>query len=271
MRCKDIQEKFLDYLTGEIDEASKDEVQSHLSACSSCREELESLSEIWTKLGVLPEEQPGKSMRPRFYAMLEAYKKGLEQESPTSKLKKIFDTWFGRMWPRPALQLAFTSTFLFIGLAAGYFLSTNGARTQEMAQLRQEVQTMRQTLAVSLLDQPSPTERLKGVSLSYSMEKPGDKILEALLQTLNGDPNINVRLSAVDALYLFRENPKVKEGLITSLSNQTSPLVQVALIDLMVSLRERRAIDSLRTLIADEKINPDVRQRAEQGIQQIRY
>lgn len=63
----------------------------------------------------------------------------------------------------------------------------------------------------------------------------------------------------------------VKEGLIHSLSKQTSPLVQVALIDLIVNMRERRAIDSLKQLIENEKFNPDVRRRAEQGLQKLSY
>jgi hypothetical protein len=270
MKCKDIREKFLDFLTGEIEEISKAQVQSHISTCASCREELESLSEIWTKLGVLPEEKPSKMLRSRFYDMLQAYKQGIEREKAKPRLGKILGASFSSLWPRrPAWQLVFSLVLLFAGLAAGYFLNFNGKRESEMVQLRQDVQNIRQTLAVSLLDQPSPSERLRGVSLSYSLEKPGERILEALLNTLNNDPNINVRLAAADALYLFYKNPAVKEGLIHSLSNQTSPLVQVALIDLMVSMRERQAIDSFKSLLADEKLNPDVKQKAEQGIQQL--
>jgi len=271
MKCKEIKEKFLDFLTGEIDDPSKKEIQNHISLCSSCREELENLSEIWTKLGVLPEEQPSKTLRPRFYTMLQSYKQGLEQESPAPRPGKIFKAWFARWWPKPAFQLSFSLMLLFTGLTAGYFLNSNGKRVNEVAELRQEVQNVRQTLAVSLLGQSSPSERLRGVNLSYSLERPGNRILEALLYTLNNDRNINVRLAAVDALYLFYENPAVKEGIIHSLSNQTSPLVQVALIDLMVSMRERRAIDSLKQLMEDEKLNPDVKQKAEQGIQKLSF
>jgi hypothetical protein len=274
MRCKEIREKFIDFLTGEIEEISKAQVQSHISSCASCREELEGLSEIWTKLGVLPEEKPSKMLRTRFYDLLQAYKQGLEPEKakPRLRLGEILEVRFSRFWPkRPAWQFVFSLSLLFIGLAAGFFLNFNGKRAGEMVQLRQDVQNMRQTLAVSLLDQSSPSERLRGVSLSYSLEKPGERILEALLNTLNNDPNINVRLAAVDALYLFYQNPTVKEGLIHSLSLQTSPLVQAALIDLMVSLRERQAIDSLQRLLADEKLNPDVKQKAEQGIKQLSF
>ena len=272
MKCKHIKVKFPDFLIGEWEDISKKEIQEHMSTCISCREELESLSEIWTKLGVLPQEQPSDSLRSRFYGMLDAYKQGLEQEKVKPRVHKLRGGWLTHWWPRqPVFQVTFSLALLLVGLTAGYLLNLNGKKVYEVASLRQEVQGMRQTLAVSLLEQSSPTERLRGVGLSYRMEKPNKKIIQSLLDILNNDSNVNVRLAAVDALYLFHENPTVKEGLIQSLSRQTSPLIQVSLIDLMVNMRERRSIESLKQLIQDEKLNPDVKNHAEQGIQLLTY
>lgn len=272
MKCKHIKEKFLDFLINELDETEKENVQSHLSSCSSCREELENLSEIWTKLGVLPEEQPSSALRSRFYTMLEAYKENLKQEKAPSLLTRLYDNWLIRWSPmRPAFQALTALVLLMGGLTLGYLLNSNGQNTTEVNQLHQELQGMRQTLAVSLLNKTSPSERLKGVSLSYDMKQPDKITLEALLDTLNNDSNVNVRLSAADALYLFYDNPTVKQGIIQSLSNQSSPLVQIALIDVIINMRERRAIEAFKQLIQDEKLNPDVKHRAEQGIQQLNF
>jgi len=130
---------------------------------------------------------------------------------------------------------------------------------------------MRQMLAVSLLDQQSPTERLRGVNLSYSLENPDSKTIGALLDTLNNDPSINVRLAAVDALYLFYNSPKVREGIIQSLSQQDSPFLQAALVDLLVSVQERQALESFRKLIAVNGLDPKVKQKLEQGIKELTY
>jgi hypothetical protein len=272
MKCQNIQEKFPDFLTGELDQSNKNSIEAHLASCDTCREELESLSAIWTKLGVIPEEKPRNGLRLRFYSMLEDYKQELKYQKSEASLSKKFNLWLERWWPkRQSVQFASALLLLCVGLITGLSLSTNGEKTTEMAQLRSEVYGMRQMLATSLLEQSSPSARLKGVSLSYQMENPDQKILDKLLHTLNNDTNVNVRLSAVDALYLFYNNPTVKEGLIQSISNQTSPLVQVALIDLIVSMKERRAVDSLRQLIQDEELNPDVKHHAELGIQQLTY
>jgi len=271
MNCHPIREMFAEYLLGDLNSSALADVRTHLSSCPACREELESLSAVWAKLGVLPREQPGPDLRRRFYDMLEAYKEGMEKETRGVNIGQILSRWVGRIMPRrPVYQFALSLVLLSAGLATGYLL--NGRRPaleNEMVLLRSEVRDMRQTIAMSMLKQASPSERLMGVSWSAQLEQPDKKILQALLETLDNDPNTNVRLAAVDALYLFYDHPQVKAGLAPSLGLQTSPLVQLALIDLLVEIRERRAAEALRILIQDEKLNPEVKKRAEIGLARL--
>jgi hypothetical protein len=270
MNCQNIKEKFPDFLIGDIDPNDKKGIESHLAECESCRQELENLGEIWAKLGVLPDVQPNKEMRTRFYTMLDAYRQGLDHEKPEPRLQKMLAGWLERWWPQhPAFQFSLALLMLVVGLTAGYFLNSSQNSSNGLQPLRQEVNSIRQALAISLLDHQSPTERLRGITMSFRMDQPGDKLLESLLDTLNNDPNVNVRLAAVDALYLFHNDPLVKTGLSQSLITQTSPLVQVSLIDLIVNIRERQAIDALRTLIQNESIHADVKQKAEQGLEEL--
>jgi hypothetical protein len=268
MRCENIKKKFLDFLVGDLEQEEKDKIQTHLAECASCREELENLSAIWTKLGVLPEEQPSGALRERFYTMLEGYKAGIHRGKTIQGIRKALSRLFGNFWgKRPAFQLAASFSFLLIGLFIGYFLRTGHQNTE----LRSEIQNMQQMLAVSLLEQRSPTERLRGINLSAGVEKPSAQTIGALLNTLNNDPNINVRLAAVDALYLFYNYPSVKESAIHSLSNQKSPLVQVALVDLLVTMRERQALESFKKLVQANELDPGVKQILERGIQELSY
>jgi len=169
---------------------------------------------------------------------------------------------------KPAYQLALALVLLAAGIGSGYVMSVRSRTTArtEAAGLKSEVDEMRRILAVSLLKQASPSERLLGVSWSARIDRPGDEIIRALLDTLNYDSNVSVRLAAVDALYLFYGRPEVKEGLIDSLARQSSPLVQMSLINLLVEIRERRAAEALERLIRDEKLNPKVKKRAELGL-----
>jgi HEAT repeat protein len=138
-----------------------------------------------------------------------------------------------------------------------------------IVELRDEVARLRQMVTLTLLEQPSANERLEGVSYSTQLEAKDEKVLTALLQALGSDPNVNVRVAAVGALRRYADSTAVRKGLLQSLAKEDSPLVQMELIDLMVSLREKDSIPVLEQILHKADLNPTVRQQAERGLQQI--
>jgi len=230
MKCNQIKKRFSDFLTGEIDKATRKEIEEHVTACGSCRDELEGLSAIWTKLGVLPEEQPSSNVRTRFYTALEKYKQGLEKEKARPDLGKLLDGWLERWAPRrPVFQFSMALMLLVVGLTAGYFLRAGLQGGGEIARLRQELHQVRQIAEVSLLRQESLSERLRGIAVTSRVEQSDEGTLETLLRIVSSDTNINTRLAAIDALPLLPDYPLVRQEFIQSLSEQTSPLVDIAL------------------------------------------
>ena len=272
MKCEDLNSKLADFLSGEIDARDKEACDLHLASCAACADEVRLLSQTWTRLGVLPLEQPSPALRQRFYGMLEAYQRGLVREGSGRPFGRVAGSLAGNLWPRkPVLQFALPLTFLVVGLGAGLLLRGGRPASSEGAQLQKNILDREQATAVSLLQQGSASERLQGISLIREADKRGETTLNALLDALNTDPNVNVRLAAVEALYLFGADPQVKNRIVFSLERQDSPLVQSALIDLLVSLREQRAVSALRQLIQDQKLNPYVKKKAAAGIQQLVY
>jgi hypothetical protein len=267
MTCDRIQERFADYLTGDLDEAGRESMRQHILACAACRKDLEDLTVIWAKLGVLPEEQPSGGLRHRFYTMLEDYKDRLaaEREAARAEARRGWRAWF--TFQRPAFAASFSAFLLLAGAAAGWL--AGGGSALKRASLARELQDMRQQAALSLLSQPSASERIQGVSYTAAVKDPSETTLAALFKAVDTDPNPNVRLAAVDALYLFRDRPGVRESLVKSLAVQTYPLVQVALIDFLVEVRESRAAEALKSLIEGGDLTPEVKSRAEQGLKQI--
>jgi hypothetical protein len=277
MNCDDVREHLAEYWSGELGPAGGGEFAAHLDHCESCRQEAESLGAIWANLGLIPAESPGREMRSRFYEALEAYRQGMvaaEQARP-----RPFKAFFEKYWPkRPALQFAMSAACLVIGLGVGYSVhnvrrsaaATPATNAGEMAQLRGEVDNMRQLVALSLLRQSSPTERMKGVDWSNRVPQSDTEVLAALLYTINHDDNVNVRLSAVDALRYFGESPVARKGLRQSIPRQTSPLVQIALIDLSVELRDSQSTPVLETLAEQAGINPEVRDRARWAMEKLK-
>jgi hypothetical protein len=267
MKCEEFRDKLPDVLTGDLPPRVKAAFDAHLADCAACAEELHKVSEVWAKLGVIPAEQPSPAVRDRFYAMLESYQDGLRAEDAAAARRRRPAASFGGFWTRrPAFQFAAALVLLAFGLGAGFFLSRANGKT---ARLSNEVESMRQALSASLITRPSPSDRIQGVNTSARLKRPDATTLGLLLRTLDEDPSLNVRLAAVDALYLFQGQPGVREGIVTSLAKQTSPILQVALIDLLVGIREIRAAAALRSLVGDDKSAPEVRKRAELGIKEL--
>jgi HEAT repeat protein len=128
---------------------------------------------------------------------------------------------------------------------------------------------MRQMVSLSLMQQQSASDRLKGVTWSSRLEEPGREVVSALLDTLLHDPNVNVRLAAIDALARFADEQRVRQGAIDALQTTSSPMVQVALIDFVVGVREQNSVETLKRMAADPGLNETVRARASQGLDRL--
>jgi hypothetical protein len=269
MKCDKALELFADYWAGSLDSAEKAQFESHLAECPQCREEFESLNRLWTDLAGIPTEEPGHAVRSRFYAMLAEYRRDMDR-SPKASLRSKFREWFGPMLRLvPSYQLGLGVLILACGFISGYLIRSMRNGSPELAELRSEVREMRQMMSLSLLKQQSASERLKGVSWSSQVSHPDPEFLSTLVHTLNYDPNVDVRLAAVDALARFAGYATVRLDLIRSLPRQDSPLVQISLIDLLVQLHERQSADVFKQIIEDTNQNPQVRARAQWGLRNI--
>jgi len=270
MKCNDALEMLPDLLLGELNERTSAAIQTHLDHCRTCRAEFQALSELWHELGALPESDPERNLRPAFDGMLAAYKQGMQHRESRTTLAKRLNTWIGTWWPsQPLVQFASAAACLVVGVMIGIFSHSTEPPSHDVMTLQKEIHEMREITAISLLRQDSPTERLHGITLGAQSQQPGDELVASLLDALQSDPNVNVRLAAVDALYLFRDHARVRNGLIESLARQTSPLVQIALIDLLTEIREKKAIDALKRVIRANHLDANVRQRAETGLEQL--
>jgi hypothetical protein len=278
MNCERVKELFADYLVGCLDETAQAEVDSHLTACASCRGETRSLQAMWTKLALLPEVEPSPALDARFHALLEAYRQGMKQAERNAAKRVALRDWLARIWPRePALQFAVAVVLFAAGLLLGPSLTKSrenrptdsGINDRALAQLRDEVASMKQLVTLSLLQQRSASDRLRGVEWSYRLAQPDEQVLSALLRALDSDPNVNVRLAAVDALHQFGTDETMRKGLLRSLAEQKSPLVQFELINLMVELKEKRSVPVLKELSQMQDLDPTVRERAAWGLRKL--
>jgi len=271
MNCEAIGELLPDYLQGRLSPELAAEVEKHLAGCQMCGEE----AALWNKLALLPEEQPGPALQSRFNAMLESYQEGRwETRSLAAEKRKAPSPmlWGLGNWRQlPLAGVVWACVFLACGFLIGRHMDRrpDDAAQAQLAQLRDELSATRQMVALSMLQQQSASQRLEGVSWSNRLQRPDPQMLNALFHTLRSDPSVDVRLATLDALGRYTGQPEVRRELVDALESKQSPLVQIALIDLLVDLHDRSALPQLKQFQQDPKVNPTVRKRVDWGIQQL--
>jgi len=76
-------------------------------------------------------------------------------------------------------------------------------------------------------------------------------------------------LTAVEALALYADHPKVREALVQAIVRQESPLVQLALAEVMLDLNEKRAVEPIRKIIASPLVDYSVKSKLEAAVRQL--
>ena len=192
--------------------------------------------------------------------MLENHKTQIpEQEGWVGYLKKLIQ-------PQYLPRLAYGFLLLIVGWTAGYWYAGNGQNENQIEYLSSEIRQMKKMISLTMLNQTSPAERIKNLNTMASFPQEDSQIVEALIKTLNTDENINVRLSAVEALYKLADDSRVRDGLIHALTHQESPLVQLALVECYVALHEKQAVGHLKQLLDNKELNDVVKNQIEQSL-----
>lgn len=225
--------------------------------------EVEGIKQMQAVITTAPNVGPGPSVSEGFYEMLAAARRAerKKEEGFIQQLSQaFFTTFFGRV--------AFGTVLLVVGVLAGMSVGNSGA-SANVKELTLQVAEMRETMMFNMLDEESVTERLKGVQMSNQLPGKNPKVTDALFMTLNGDESTNVRIAALQVLEGYADDPKIREGLISSISQQDSPLMQVALAELMVELQEKKSIEQFKQLLESENTPEEVKTTLEESIGKI--
>lgn len=254
MEAKQIDELVAKYNEGLADPAEVKQLEALIEAglvdLTSLRE-LQMLDQQIEKL-VVP--QPSMELDTRFYSALANEKKAHQ------RVKFNIPSW-SFLWPR----IAVAASFVLAGFVAGYFIQPPSGK-QEVSALTEEVSELKEMMMLSLLEKESASQRLRAVSLTSEMDQVSSRVTNALFTTLNQDENVNVRLAALEALKPYVKQSQVRTGLIESIVQQDSPLVQIALAELMVSLQEKKSVDALKELMERESTPKEVKTKISESI-----
>ncbi|HMJ71637.1 MAG TPA: HEAT repeat domain-containing protein [Cyclobacteriaceae bacterium] len=249
----------IDFIDGRLTEPERKEVKELLNSDPDVMVLYEQLKQVTTVMDRSSEIKPSNKLYSGFQQMLK--EESARENAP--KQRQIFFT--------PAVFRAAAALLLVMtGVAIGYYVNQYNVQQQRLAQIVEENRLLREDMLAQMGDQSSASQRMKGVNvaLTYSeTERDMDtEVVSTLVKMLNEDKNTNVRLAALDALSKFQREPAVRKELITSLSKQDDPIVQIALIQLMVKMKEKGVLKDLNRIIEDNDAIKPVKDEAYSGI-----
>lgn len=260
MEKERLEELIIDYIDNRLNAIDRQMIEQELLTNETARKLYHELSEVIRAMEQSVPFEPSKAQRKNFEEML-------GREIRTSRSGKV--VWFTPGLYRAAAAVA----LLVVGVSLGFWISKYNAQQESLADLKEEMELARKQIEdtkhmmlTMLGNENSASQRIKGLNVAIGLPNADEEIVTVLFNTLQNDPNTNVRLAALDALARFQQDPGVRKQLIGSLQRQRDPMVQIRLIQLMVDMKEKSIVDDLQEIIDDQSTMKAVKDEAYSGI-----
>ena len=249
------------YLSKEVSSSNKEKIREDLLADGYPVDELDALAELNQELSNLPEGKPSARMNSKFYQWL-------EKEKDIQTGPKGLKIWLNCL-QGPAGRIAAGIALFVLGWLGSNLINQNGGRNIELGILSAEVSELKQSLVLTKMQQSSSIARIQAVNMVYELDEVDDAVIQSLLTVLIVDQNDNVRLAALESLMPYADSPEVREGLIRSISKQSSPLVQLRLAEVMKILQDPNAIPEIQEILNTRDLNFVVRTKYNETLETL--
>lgn len=243
MDCKHIQNKLIDYIEEQLSQVEMKEFEAHLASCNNCKEELENTKQFLTILSSESQDIPSEDLKTNFEKILSE-----EIRKEESKVIALNPTTNWKTYLRVAASILIVVSAFVIGQ------QSNKTENSEQQQV------------LALLENQSASKRILAVSKAEEFNNNDTQIIDALIQKLFNDKNVNVRLAAAEALSKFSSLERVKQALIKSLETEKVPTMQIELIQILAKIQEKRALEPMKKLLNNEETPAYVKQELEYNI-----
>lgn len=269
MTCEDIQAMWTDYLDHELSDISRYSFDLHIKSCEKCAKELQQLQFLVDQMADEKQIIPSEELPKKFNAMLQSE---LNLQSAQNILEKDVKAKIFRFNSASSIwKIAAACIILFAGILIGVLMKYPATNTssRQLSEMKKDIKDMKETLMFSLLKDESASQRIKAVSYAEEMPHPDQKIIHALISTLNEDKNVNVRLAALYSMNKFSGDREVRDSLVQSLRKQTEPIIQIVLINMLMEKNETRAIQPIRDIISRANTMNEVKEIGKKALKEL--
>lgn len=253
MEREKLESMLIDYIDGTLEEKDRLFIEAELEQNQEAKILYGQLKEVMVKMDDASPLVPGEALKSSFEHFLsqEMAKK------PEAKSVTMIPMFY---------RIAAGIILLMVAGVTAYWVRKDLQNQERLAKMEKELEVSKRMMMTLLDNEFSASQRMQGVSVAYEMNKPDDEIVRVLVNTFNSDPNTNVRLAALDALSKFSSEEGVRKSLIESLSTQKDPVIQIALIQLMVQMKEKTVVKQLEKMTKDSRTMKAVKDEAYSGI-----
>jgi hypothetical protein len=267
MKCEEVESLMIDYLDNTLDWKLREEIEKHLETCERCFDEFKDSQHVMQLMSKDEMVKPGDSMRINFYHMLHSEIKKVDGKNEIS-LKKPVIPWYNNSKYKIAAGFAILVCGTILGaiINSGMIKSYN---SNQIKQLHSELTILKKSAMFTMLKEESSSDRIQAVNYADDFDNPDERVIEVLVNTLNHDKNVNVRMAAAYALAKYAGQTSVSDSLVHSLSVQNDPILQVTLINILVDMKEKRALETIQKIITDKNTLNEVKAVAQRGAHQL--
>jgi hypothetical protein len=212
--------------------------------------------ELWAVLGTMPREVPTDNLRRNFYRELGR----TGAQGFTERLRGWLGIGSNAGWVTAA-------ACMLVGIGVGQMLPANPVVGPErLALLEQNVALLNRELILDRLGSAAAGKRLRGVVDAGYVVQDDAEIAHALLVRATEDRVHSVRSAAIDALAPRLSTNAVGNELMKLLENAESPLVQLALVDLVLRNGNAAQLERLLWLADTGALHADLIRHVEKSL-----
>jgi hypothetical protein len=304
MTCVSVRQNLSFYLYGELEFTAEEELEEHLLACSTCQAALAEERRWHDALGNEPGAVPLDLLSECREELRDSI--GVVREAKEPLWIRCLDSlgFRSNAW---SMRIAMASLLVCLGFGMSRFLERHGLpspgsiegmseaglfdpssahiRSVEPAgddgvqlvvdEIREHVisgsrddRRIRQLLLAASKDPTDPAVRVDSVEILKNTD--GDDVREALMDSVQHDPNAGVRLKALEALARFSGDSTTRGTLISVLSHDQSPDVRTQAIDLLTPVRNVNSMSPQLASVLENMMHSDpdeyIRMRCQQAL-----
>jgi len=202
---------------------------------------------LWAALSELPRGEPSGELRRRFYS-------GLHEAAKPHWTERL-SSWLGMSSTSGWITAA---ACLLLGFGFAQVLDRPESDSARLVALEENLAGLQRELILDRLQDTSANTRLKGVVEASQLVASDPLVAQALLDRAAQDRSLSVRSAAIDALGSQLRSGRIGGDLMRLLEDAESPIVQLALVDLVLRHGDEDQINQLQSLSDGGQLHPDL-------------